>query len=793
MVRGMFAARLALAACLPVLVLPAHADRQAIAASRTTALEIRKHRKEADAKAEQDGFSPLPRAPRIIGGSQASAGEYPWMVALAQADVADNHDAFFCGGSLIHPYWILTASHCVIGSKPEDLEVVLGTTNLDNPAGAQRIAVAEIVMSPKYNDFTLDGDFALLRLAEPANASLTTLPLIDTASLALPGTLATVTGWGDTTNGEGSYPARLQEVQLPIVDLAVANATAAYQGSLTENMLPAGRAEGGKDSCSGDSGGPLIVPAPLGPGWMQAGIVSFGAAGCGLPGNYGVYSRVEKFRRFILGHILPNYAAWEIANNRSGELRDPDANGFTNFEDFALPGHALDQSTSGGFLRLSYLRPALAGEVDYILENAPSAGGPWTVKSLSTSPDVVQEGPDLLRWTLKIPQAEVGGVYRVRAKVARRALSGPRLLEYASGVSGHLDPASGLAVAPPLEVPGYRLSGLVPGQEVALTLRSPDFDAALELVDATSFVVLATSNDDHARGVAGFDEELRFTPQAGASYIARIAGGDAGGDYELNLWNPGAYAALPGLEVPLKKARAVKGRFTVDDAYDPFFLPAPYPKDDLRLSIPSAASGKIVELRMKSADRGATGVDDVLELIDAETGRMLAANDTFSLKANDAGLRFMPIPGKAYTLRATTSVEDDLGAYAASATLPKLSPKTPLATLAVGASAKGKVGRTSEFDEHYYVPKRDYLLGEVAAGSRVFVTLESSQFDAYLMVLDATTLLTVAEGDGGGPAGGLHNARAEFTAEEGKRYLLRAMPYEEGEAGAYVIRTGLVP
>lgn len=781
--------RFALAAALTLLVLPAHADK---APSRTTALEIRKLHKEAEAKAVENGFTPLPRAPRIIGGNQASVGEYPWMAALLQSDVTNAHDSFFCGGTLIHPYWVLTASHCVIGSKPEDLEVLLGTNNLDNTAGAQRIAVAEIVMSPKYNDITLDADFALLRLAQPANASITPMPLIDAAALAAPGVLATVTGWGDRTNGNGDYPANLQEVQVPIVDLAVANATAAYAGTLTENMLPAGLAQGGKDSCSGDSGGPLLVPAPVGVGWMQAGIVSFGAEGCGLPDNYGVYSRVEKFRRFILGHVLPNYAAWEIANNRSGELRDPDANGFTNFEDFALPGHVFEKAVSGGFVNFTWLRPQLAGEVEYILENAPSAAGPWTVKT-ATFDNVQPVAGDRYRWTVKLPQAQDTGVFRVRAAVARYAERGPRLLEAGSGVSGDFDNTPFVPAVPATDYRGYRLTGLTPGQTVTVTLRSDDFDAALLLQNAANRDGFLQSSDaNQAGGWTGKDESLSFVVQPGIDYLVRVDGAEtAGGHYELNVWDSAVHAALPALDVPLKKSRVVKGRLVAEDPFDPFFLPSgEYLKDDYRLMLPGEAVGKLLELHMKSSGRGAAGVDSALELIDAESGRLLIGSDSFTQRTADAGLRFLPVPGKAYTLRASSSVENDIGSYTASAALPKLSPKTALATLALGASAKGKLSKGSELDEHYFVAKRDYLLDAVAADTPVFVTLESTQFDAYLLVLDATTLHTVKEADGGGPAGGIHNARAEFTAEAGKRYLLRAMTYEQGESGAYTITTG---
>lgn len=52
---------------------------------------------------------------RILGGKNSVRGEWPWQVSIHQKDPVsgkklDQH----CGGTLIHPSWVLTAAHCII-------------------------------------------------------------------------------------------------------------------------------------------------------------------------------------------------------------------------------------------------------------------------------------------------------------------------------------------------------------------------------------------------------------------------------------------------------------------------------------------------------------------------------------------------------------------------------------------------------------------------------------------------------------------------------------------------------
>ena len=244
-----------------------------------------------------------PIKPQIVGGTPADPGEYPWQAALVYSDEQNPLDGQFCGGSLIGSVWVLTAAHCVEGLSPTDIDVVLGINILsegpNNGSEGRRIAVDSIMAYPDYDPATFDMDIALLHLADPASgADIHTIGWVgpENSDLFRPGVWATVTGWGATSDG-GPYPDVLLEVAVPIVSNATCNAPQSYDGAITDYMLCAGLAEGGKDGCQGDSGGPLVVSNGQG-GWLQAGVVSWGE-GCALPDLYGVYARLSQFSSWI--------------------------------------------------------------------------------------------------------------------------------------------------------------------------------------------------------------------------------------------------------------------------------------------------------------------------------------------------------------------------------------------------------------------------------------------------------------------------------------------------------------
>ena len=230
------------------------------------------------------------------GKTEATPGAQPWMVALVDSSSADAYNGQFCGGSLIHRQWVLTAAHCLEGTRASEVDLVIGRHQLSSDYG-ERISAAQIINHPQYYD---DHDIALIRLSKPATQGAIITPITDvTDHLDIAGIQARVTGWGTLTEEGDDSPDRLHGVNVPIVDDNVCKASYG-PGDIGRYELCAGDQDGGADSCYGDSGGPLVVPNANRTGWLQAGVVSWGD-GCGM--SYGVYTRVSEYEEWIEHHL----------------------------------------------------------------------------------------------------------------------------------------------------------------------------------------------------------------------------------------------------------------------------------------------------------------------------------------------------------------------------------------------------------------------------------------------------------------------------------------------------------
>ncbi|CAK2775491.1 exported hypothetical protein [Vibrio crassostreae] len=112
---------------------------------------------------------------RIINGKEATQGNWPFMAALVSRNV-NAYDGQFCGASFIGERYVLTAAHCVEGNGREDLDVVIGVSNLSASQAAQhRYAVDNIYVHEYYNSAATGNDIAIIELAEKPAESVVNL------------------------------------------------------------------------------------------------------------------------------------------------------------------------------------------------------------------------------------------------------------------------------------------------------------------------------------------------------------------------------------------------------------------------------------------------------------------------------------------------------------------------------------------------------------------------------------------------------------------------------------------
>jgi secreted trypsin-like serine protease len=243
----------------------------------------------------RQGDRMLELQPRVIGGAPAPVAAYPWQVSLGFVDTPPSL-AHFCGGSVIGDRWIVTAAHCVDGStQPNSILVTYGTNFLGQ--GGKQVTLETITLHPEWDPASYDYDIAVIKVA--ASIETTPINLVDqaTASTLVPvGVLGTVSGWGLTKVG-GSISDVLQHVGVQVTSTEVCNGPSSYAGKITNRMLCAGFAAGGRDSCQGDSGGPFMVFDGKG-GYALAGVVSWGE-GCAQPNKFGVYTRVSEVSDWV--------------------------------------------------------------------------------------------------------------------------------------------------------------------------------------------------------------------------------------------------------------------------------------------------------------------------------------------------------------------------------------------------------------------------------------------------------------------------------------------------------------
>uniref|UniRef100_A0A8C3C801 Peptidase S1 domain-containing protein n=1 Tax=Cairina moschata TaxID=8855 RepID=A0A8C3C801_CAIMO len=135
---------------------------------------------------------------RVVGGRPCTPRSQPWQAALFK-DLR-----LRCGGTLVHPRWVLSAAHCYAQGP---MMVRLGEYDLGRLDGTEQFRlVNRLVRHPRYNHTAKEHDLMLVQLRRPANLgpAVRVLPLATRCPAA--GTPCLVSGWGTTTSPQGMKP-----------------------------------------------------------------------------------------------------------------------------------------------------------------------------------------------------------------------------------------------------------------------------------------------------------------------------------------------------------------------------------------------------------------------------------------------------------------------------------------------------------------------------------------------------------------------------------------------------------
>ncbi|XP_043237987.1 proclotting enzyme-like [Amphibalanus amphitrite] len=275
---------------------------------------------------ECDCGVPMYPVARIVNGQPSRAEEFPWMVALFRG--RSFHRPPMCGGSLITDRHVVTAAHCLLaysGLSPSNTYALVGAHNWTSRSDTHKPQVHRVwdgyPMATFDQGIKFDGDLAVLVLEQPVELNAFTYPIcLPPANYTfdmLTQMPAVVIGYGrlwvDSREKVGPQPQLLFKTtrNLRLVSGAdcsrdtIVREVFEDKMPLTDRQMCAFGED--TDSCTGDSGGPLMVFDRHMYRYYLVGVVSFGAVRCNSPGLPGFYTSV-------IHPSIRNYIACNIAD-----------------------------------------------------------------------------------------------------------------------------------------------------------------------------------------------------------------------------------------------------------------------------------------------------------------------------------------------------------------------------------------------------------------------------------------------------------------------------------------------
>lgn len=237
---------------------------------------------------------------RIIGGTNVNPLRYEYHTRLR---VTRTDGTYRCHGTLIAADIILTAAHCTPESTLH-VTAWVNETQTDLYTGYEyEVEVESWIPHPNFNRVTLQNDIGILKL-KTAVHNVTPATYNGDVGIPYEWQAATTIGMGKTVSGK--FSKTLMEIEINVFPNDQCNRENAYNGQVDDQkMICAGVYGGGKDACSGDSGGPLLIRGRDATKDVVAGIISWGR-GCAIEDFPGVYTRVYHYTNWITDEVCKN-------------------------------------------------------------------------------------------------------------------------------------------------------------------------------------------------------------------------------------------------------------------------------------------------------------------------------------------------------------------------------------------------------------------------------------------------------------------------------------------------------
>jgi len=265
---------------------------------------------------------------KIVGGETARPGEIPWQAAVVRKRGKDSGQVV-CGAALISERIVLTAAHCF---KLEIASYEMWVGNLYSgwavkECSQQRLRISTVKKHPSFSSKSLKNDLAVVMVESQFGQGVQFSRWVVPACLPhitppLSGRGLVVSGWGLLSEQSRRLSPSLQVVEVSLKPQSECVAAYRKLTPLISSQMCAGVAGGGRDSCAGDSGGPMVL---LHSGrYFLAGLVSFGR-GCGRETFPGVYTKLEPYLPWVM-ETLASLGLWQ----ESKETEEPEEHSVTS-------------------------------------------------------------------------------------------------------------------------------------------------------------------------------------------------------------------------------------------------------------------------------------------------------------------------------------------------------------------------------------------------------------------------------------------------------------------------------